>query len=102
MKTAMQLKAHIRNLSRKLNVESEIILRSFFFERFLERLSMSEYRDYFILKGGILITAIIGINARATMDMDITITETISSKANIVKMCSKIISIHLEEGVSFY
>ena len=73
MKTSTQLKALIRNLSRDKGINAEIILRNFMLERLLERISLSEYRDQFILKGGMLIAAIVGIDARATMDMDATI-----------------------------
>lgn len=73
MKTSTQLKALIRNLSRDKGINAEILLRNFMLERLLERISLSEYRDQFILKGGMLIAAIVGIDARATMDMDATI-----------------------------
>ena len=75
MKTSTQLKALIRNLSKEKNVEAEIILRNFMLERFLERISVSKYRDNFILKGGMLIAAIVGIDTRSTMDLDATIKE---------------------------
>lgn len=70
MKTSTQLKALIRNLSRDKGINAEIILRNFMLERLLERISLSGYRDQFILKGGMLIAAIVGIDAIATMDMD--------------------------------
>jgi hypothetical protein len=61
MKTSPQLKALVRNLSKKSKVEAEIILRNFMLERFLERIAVSEYRRNFILKGGMLIAAMVGI-----------------------------------------
>ena len=70
MKTSIQLKAYIRNLSKAKNVEAEIILRNFMLERFLERVSLSKYKHNFILKGGMLIAAMVGIDTRTTMDMD--------------------------------
>ncbi|MCL2201076.1 MAG: nucleotidyl transferase AbiEii/AbiGii toxin family protein, partial [Oscillospiraceae bacterium] len=73
MKTSTQLKALVRNLSKAKNVEAEIILRNFMLERVLERVSLSEYKDSFILKGGMLISAMVGIDTRTTMDMDATI-----------------------------
>ena len=72
MKTSTQLKALVRNLSKAKNVEAEIILRSFMLERFLERVSVSDYKESFILKGGMLIAAMVGIDTRTTMDMDAT------------------------------
>ena len=59
MKTSTQLKALIRNLSRAKKVEAEIILRNFMLERFLERVSVSDYKDNFILKGGMLIATMV-------------------------------------------
>ena len=73
MKTSNQLKALVRNLSKAKNVEAEVILRNFMLERFLERISISDYKHNFILKGGMLISAIVGIDTRTTMDMDATI-----------------------------
>jgi len=73
VKTSTQLKALVRNLSREKKVEAEIILRNFMLERFLERISVSKYKDNFILKGGMLIAAMVGIDTRSTMDLDATI-----------------------------
>jgi ribonuclease D len=69
MKTSTQLKALVRNLSRTKGVETEIILRNFMLERFLERISKSEYKSNFILKGGMLIAAMVGIDTRITMNL---------------------------------
>jgi hypothetical protein len=71
--TSTQLKALIRNISKEKRVESEIILRNFMLERLLERISLSKFRDKFILKGGMLVAAMVGIDARSTMDMDATV-----------------------------
>jgi len=73
MITAAQLKAYIRKLSNNLNINSQILLRNYFHEKFLERVSLSEHRLNFILKGGTLIAAIVGINSRSTVDIDATI-----------------------------
>ncbi|MGB3367260.1 MAG: nucleotidyl transferase AbiEii/AbiGii toxin family protein, partial [Acidaminobacteraceae bacterium] len=70
---AMSLKAKIRNLAKKKDMSAQVVLQNYMFERFLERLSKSEYRDKFILKGGMLIASIVGIESRSTMDMDATI-----------------------------
>jgi hypothetical protein len=67
MKTSTQLKALVRNLSKKSHVEAEILLRNFMLERFLERIAVSVYKHNFILKGGMLIAAMVGINTRITM-----------------------------------
>lgn len=73
MRTSTQLKAYIRNLSKESKVENEILLMNFMMERFLERIAISEYRHNFVLKGGMLISSIVGIDTRTTMDMDATI-----------------------------
>lgn len=64
---AMSLKAKIRNLAKQNNMSAQVVLQNYMFERFLERLSKSKYQDKFILKGGMLIAAMVGINNRATM-----------------------------------
>jgi predicted nucleotidyltransferase component of viral defense system len=69
----MRFKAQIRNLAKKKNVKAQILLQNYIFERFLERLSLSNYKDKFVLKGGMLISAIVGIDTRTTMDLDATI-----------------------------
>lgn len=70
IKTSKQLKDLIRNLSKKKAADAQMLMRHYMMERFLERISLSEYKDQFILKGGILVTAMIGLNARSTMDLD--------------------------------
>ena len=73
--TARQLKDLIRNLSREKSADAQILMRNYMMERFLERISLSEYRDKFILKGGMLVAAMVGLDARSTMDLDATIKE---------------------------
>ena len=72
-KNRAQLKAWIKNMSYKVEVNENIILQNYMLERLLERISVSEYKYKFILKGGMLITAIVGIDMRNTLDMDATI-----------------------------
>ena len=73
IKTSRQLKDLIRNLSRKNSADAQILMRNYMMERFLERISLSIYRDKFILKGGMLVAAMVGLDARSTMDLDATI-----------------------------
>ncbi len=101
MKTSTQLKALIRNLSQKSNVEAEILLRNFMLERFLERVSISTYKHSFILKGGMLIAAMVGTDARATMDMDVTIKGQTLSDYKIAAIIEDIIQIQIDDGVIF-
>ncbi len=100
MKTSTQLKALIRNLSRQKSVQAEIILRNFMLERLLERISLSDYRNKFILKGGMLIAAIVGIGSRATMDMDATIRGFKLTEVELEKVINKILSVPVDDGVS--
>ena len=70
---AMSLKAKIRNIAKLKNLPAQVILQNYMFERFLNRLSVSEYKEKFVLKGGMLVAAIVGIDNRATMDLDTTL-----------------------------
>ncbi len=99
--TARQLKALIRNLSKKKSADAQILMRNYMMERFLERISLSEYKNQFILKGGMLVAAMVGLDARATMDLDATIKGTNVSVGDVEMIISKIISIPLDDGVSF-
>lgn len=67
IKTAKQLKDLIRNLSKAKAADAQLLMRNYMMERFLERISLSEYRDKFILKGGMLVAAMVGLDARSTM-----------------------------------
>lgn len=69
----MQLKAKIRNISREKRISAQVILQNYMMERLLERISSSPYKSSFILKGGMLISAMIGLESRTTMDIDATI-----------------------------
>ena len=100
--TARQLKDLIRNLSRKKSADAQILMRTYMMERFLERISLSEYKDQFILKGGMLVAAMVGLDARATMDLDATIKNTTISVTDVEMIISRIISIPLDDGVSFH
>ena len=73
IKTARQLKDLIRNLSRKKSADAQLLMRNYMMERFSGRISLSEYRDKFILKGGMLVAAMVGLDARSTMDLDATV-----------------------------
>ena len=99
--TARQLKDLIRNLSKKKSADAQILMRNYMMERFLERISLSEYKNQFILKGGMLVAAMVGLDARATMDLDATIKDTNVSVEDVEMIISKIISIPLNDGVLF-
>lgn len=72
-KNPMQLKAYIKNKAKEKNISAQLVMQNYMLERLLERISLSEYKRNFILKGGFLISAIVGLDTRATMDLDTTI-----------------------------
>lgn len=98
---AMSLKAKIRNLARKKDMSAQVVLQNYMFERFLERLSKSAYKDKFILKGGMLIAALVGIDNRATMDMDATIKNYPVNVESLTYAINEICSIVIYDDVSF-
>lgn len=102
MRTSTQLKAQIRNLSHKLKVETEVLLRNYMMERFLERIAVSKYKHNFILKGGMLITSMVGIDVRTTMDMDATIKGQSLSKSEITAIIEEIFEIQMNDGAVFF
>ena len=73
MSNTMSLKAKIRNIAKQKNIPAQVILQNYLFERLLVRLARSEYKDKFVLKGGMLVAAIVGLDNRATMDLDTTL-----------------------------
>ena len=100
MNTSTQLKALIRNISKDKSVEAEIILRNFMLERLLERISLSKFRDKFILKGGMLIAAMVGIDTRSTMDMDATVRGVAFSEEALKKVLDIILVFPVDDGVT--
>lgn len=78
-----------------------MLLRHYMMERFLERIYLSEYKDKFILKGGILVTAMIGLNARSTMDLDATLKDIDVNAEDVVQIIISIASVPLDNGISF-
>jgi predicted nucleotidyltransferase component of viral defense system len=101
VKTSTQVKALIRNLSKKSNVETEVLLRNFMMERFLERISVSDYRHNFILKGGMLIAAMVGIDTRTTMDMDATIKGQTLTEPELTAIVEGILRTPVDDGMKF-
>ena len=101
IKTATQLKDLIRNLSKKKSADAQILMRNYMMERFLERISVSKYQDKFILKGGMLVAAMVGLDARATMDIDATIKGADVNVEAVENIIAEIVSVPLEDGVTF-
>ena len=101
MKNAMQLKAIIKRMAKEKNISAQLVLQNYMLERLLERVSVSKYRDHFILKGGFLIAAMVGLDTRATMDMDATIKGYPVDEGTIRTMFEEICAVPLEDDVTF-
>ncbi|MDE6063525.1 MAG: nucleotidyl transferase AbiEii/AbiGii toxin family protein [Lachnospiraceae bacterium] len=99
--TSKQLKDKVRNISKGDNNIAKALIRNFIMERFLERVSVSDYRNNIILKGGMLVAAIVGIDMRATMDIDATVKSLPVNADDAQRIASEICAIPLEDGVSF-
>jgi len=97
---AMRLKAKIRNLALENHIPAQAVLQNFMLERLLERISLSKYRDQLILKGGMLIASLVGIDSRTTMDMDATLQGFSLSEPTIRKALLNICAIELDDEVS--
>ena len=102
MKTSRQLLDLIKNKSKILNINPQILLRRYFMEHFLERLSISNYKNDFILKGGILISSLVGLNIRTTLDIDVSITNTDLNIANIQKIIEEISEIYVDDNIKYH
>ena len=101
MKNAMQLKAIIKNMAKEKNIAAQLVLQNYMLERFLERVSLSEYKDKYIIKGGFLISSMVGLSSRATMDMDATIKGYPFNEETVRKMVEDIITIQIDDDISF-
>lgn len=101
IKTSTQLKALVRNRSGGNSLRAQMIIRSYVMERFLERLSRSRFRSNFIVKGGALITSMIGIEKRSTMDIDLTLRNFELSERSIRTVVQEIINIDLSDSIIF-
>ena len=101
IKTSRQLKDKVRNMARGDSAKAQLLIRNYGMERFLERVSLSEHRDNFILKGGMLVSALVGLENRATMDIDTSIRnmplDTIAAKA----MVKEIIAVPVDDNIRF-
>lgn len=101
MKNAMQLKAIIKNLAKEKHISAQLVMQNFMLERLLERISVSKYQQNFILKGGFLIAAMVGLDTRATMDMDATIKGLPVNEQTVREMFEEICKIELDDDVTF-
>lgn len=100
-KNPMQLKAIIKNEAQKKNITAQLVMQNYMLERLLERISLSKYRNNFILKGGFLISAIVGLDTRATMDLDTTIKGVSLTHDKIRGIFEEICSVKIEDDIEF-
>ena len=99
--SSKQLKDLIRNLSKEVSIEAHVLIRKYMMERFLERVSSSKYNGSFILKGGMLVAAFVGVEARATMDIDTTIKGIPVTMVDMERTITEISNIDLDDNVKF-
>ena len=99
--TQAQLKGRLKSLAQKNHADARILIRIYMMERFLERVSISRYKDNFIIKGGILVTSLIGVALRSTMDIDTTVKNLNLSETEIYKAIDEICTIDLQDDVTF-
>lgn len=99
--TPEQIKGRIKNVAKQNNADARTLMRIYMMERFLERLAQSEYRDNFIIKGGILVTAMIGVAHRSTMDIDTSMKNLNLSAEDALRVVNQVKDIDLDDGVSF-
>jgi len=97
----MQLKAFIKNKAQELGISAQLVMQNYMMERLLERISISDYKDNFILKGGFLISAIVGLDTRATMDMDTTLKDYPLNHESVEKIFNEICKIVIADDVTF-
>lgn len=99
--TPEQIKGRIKSVAKQNNADARTLMRIYMMERFLERLAESEYRDNFIIKGGILVTAMIGVAHRSTMDIDTSMKNLNLSAEDALRVVNQVKDIDLDDGVSF-
>jgi len=98
---SMSFKAKINNYAKVNHLPAQVVLQNVMFERFLDRLSKSEYRDKFVIKGGILVSALVGLDARATMDLDTTLRKLTLTEEKVREAVEKICVVDLSDDISF-
>ena len=97
----MQLKVKIKNISKEKNISAQLILQNYMMERFIERIALSDFQDQMIIKGGLLISSIVGLDSRATMDIDMTLKGKPVNEAFILDYINEISRININDEVKF-
>lgn len=98
---SMSFKAKINNYAKVNHLPAQVVLQNVMFERFLDRLSKSEYRDKFVIKGGILVSTLVGLDTRATMDLDTTLRKLTLTEEKVKEAVEKICVVDLSDDISF-
>lgn len=101
MKTSAQVKSIVNTIAKQQNLKPQEVFQMYFFERVLKRIEKSRYHDIFIIKGGLLIASLIGIESRTTMDMDVTIKGMAVNKDSITSMMKEILKKDIDDGITF-
>ena len=97
--TPEQIKGRIKSVAKQNNADARTLMRIYMMERFLERLAQSEYRDNFIIKGGFLVSAIVGLDTRATMDLDTTIKGFTLTHEAILSIFKDVCAVQIDDDV---
>lgn len=101
MKNTTQLKALVKNIAKRKNISAQLVLQNYMMERFIERISLSNYRKNIIVKGGLLISSIVGLESRTTMDIDMTVKGKTVDEISILNMIKEISNIKIDDNVIF-
>ena len=97
----MQLKAKIKNISKEKNISAQLVLQNYMMERFIERIALSDFQNQMIIKGGLLISSIVGLDSRATMDIDMTLRGKPVNESFILDYINEISRININDEVKF-
>ena len=100
MRSLRQVKDLINNMAKQKDINAQILLRNYMMERLLERIALSEFKDKFILKGGMLVAALVGVDMRSTIDMDATIKNYPVTLESIEKAFESILQVEVDDGVT--
>ncbi|MCK5762716.1 MAG: nucleotidyl transferase AbiEii/AbiGii toxin family protein [Clostridiales bacterium] len=101
MKNLKRLKAYIKNKSEETGINPQILFRIYMIERLIERISVSEYKNSIIIKGGVLVASMVGVNLRSTIDIDTTIKTYPVNEQSIKRLFDEILNISINDGISF-
>ena len=95
----MQMKSLIRNLAKEKNVNAQILLRNYMLERLLERISESPYKENFVLKGGMLVASMVGVDSRSTIDLDATLRNFPLKEDKLIKAFEEILNVDVKDNM---